>query len=75
MTSVLFRNHDTPLEKIKEPMQRMHSYVMGPGLGRTPEAGKIFQDLVAHAADKGNPLVIDAVSLSFSHFGGGYRGL
>jgi len=38
---------------------------MGPGLGRTPEAGKIFHGLVGYAAERGNPLCIDADGLFF----------
>jgi len=60
-----FLNYDTPFFTMQEPMQRMHSFVVGPGLGRQKETASIFRNVITDLTERGIPVVIDADGLYF----------
>ena len=62
VTANIYRNSGNPVEAIKEWLPRLHSVVIGPGLGRLQSVLDVVKSLIADLRARSIPIVIDAVS-------------
>jgi len=61
------RDKADAVTRIKDWLNRMHSIVIGPGLGRQPSVLQTVKELIAHLQQMHLPMVVDAVSCFFTN--------